>query len=382
MARTGDRADYPVLARLVREALGKRGEELSAKEVRALVRDFVRGGSEAVRLARAASPQEAARLVAQARERLSHARCRFADATTHRHPAIMVSPPWRAPRRALEEHRGWIGERDGVVGTGLSHRVKDGVPTGERCVVVLVEKKVPARRLKSAQALPAVVPGPGGAPVPVDVLEVGELRLKVGAGCSIGPSGTPGKGTLGTFGVDLFTRAPVALTAMHLLETLREYPGNPPSAATVFYSAPCDGQPQSQRLGRLVQGTRTGVDAAKIALDDPASASPVLPGIGPVAGWRPVDVEADRGAAVSMFGATSGQVQRGVIQLPLAFVNGLGLGASIVAAIPAVNGDSGAALVDSARLVLGLLVGGSDTVNVFSPIGDVLRALSSDIPSS
>jgi hypothetical protein len=56
------------------------------------------------------------------------------------------------------------------------------------------------------------------------------------------------------------------------------------------------------------------------------------------------------------------------------------LGQCIVAAIPAANGDSGAALVDSSRHVLGLLVGGSDTMNAFSPIGDVLAALSCDIP--
>jgi hypothetical protein len=249
--------------------------------------------------------------------------------------------------------------------------------TPERCVAVLVEKKVQSGKLRGRRrAIPRTLRLDDGTEVPTDVVETGEFRPKADPGSSIAPRGAPGEnGTLGTFAVDLFTGAPMALTSMHLLHGVREYPGTPPSAQEFFFSTPAGAAP----LGRLVQGTRTGVDAAKIAVES-GQVTRDLPGIGRIAGWRPIDVEADRTISVSMRGAMSG-VLHGRIRFPLTFVKGLEtLGQCIVAAIPAANGDSGAALVDSSRFVLGLLVGGGEVLNAFSPIGDVLSTLSCDIP--
>jgi hypothetical protein len=312
---------------------------------------------------------------------VAHARGRAAEISSPGTAGVLVPRRWRDHQRALEAHWERLFDLPGVVGCGLSHRWREGAEVPEQCVVVLVEKKLPAAKLRGRRrAIPRTLSLGGGIEVPTDVVEVGEFRLKVDPGCSIGPPAALGEnGTLGTFAVDLFTRSPVALTAMHLLEGIREYPGTPPTAQEFVFSAPGSGQPGSQPLGRLVQGTRTGVDAAKIAIET-GQVSRDLPGIGRIAGWRPIDVDADRGTSVAMLGAVSG-VRHGVIQFPLTFVKGLEtLGQCIVAAIPAANGDSGAALVDSSRHVLGLLVGGSDTMNAFSPIGDVLAALSCDIP--
>ncbi|MFL5385810.1 MAG: hypothetical protein ACJ8GN_25120 [Longimicrobiaceae bacterium] len=370
-----------VLEELVREALGPRAATLSKRQLRTLANEFLRAGTETVQARQTEDLREAARLVAHARERLEHARKRAAQISAPGAPAILVPQRWRHHKRVLEAHWEDLFDIPGVVGCGIGHRVREGMEVPERCVVVLVEKKVPKGKLGGRRrAIPRTLRLDDGTEVPTDVVEAGEFRLKVDPGCSIGPSGTPGEnGTLGSFAVDLFTRAPMALTAMHLLEGVREFPGTPPSAQEFVFSAPCVGQPGARRLGRLVQGTRTGVDAAKIAIES-GQVTRDLPGIGRIAGWRPIDVEADRTISVSMLGAVSG-VQHGRIMFPLTFVKGLEtLGQCIVAGIRATNGDSGAALVDSSRFVLGLLVGGSDTLNAFSPIGDVLTALSCDIP--
>lgn len=360
---------------LVREVLGRSAGPLSKRQLRALAREFVRAGTEAVQARHTSDLEEAARLVDRARERLVHARKRVAEISAPGAPAILVPPQWRYHQKVLESHWEDLFELPGVVGCGLSHRVREGVEVPERCVVVLVEKKLPRSRLRGRRkAIPPTLRLDDGEEVPTDVVEVGEFQLKFDPGSRIGPSGTPGEaGTLGTLAVDLFTGAPMALTSMHLLSGVREYPGTPPSAQDIFFAA------GSTRLGRLVQGTRTGVDAAKIAVES-GQVSRDLPGIGRIAGWRPIDVEADRTISVALRGAVSG-VQHGRIRFPLTFVKGLEeLGQCIVANIPARNGDSGAALVDSSCMVLGLLVGGSDLVNAFSPIGDVLSALSCDIP--
>lgn len=57
-----------------------------------------------------------------------------------------------------------------VVGVDEGIRTKDGVPTGERCLVVYVERKVPRDELAEAEILPGEIEG-----VSVDVVETGEI---------------------------------------------------------------------------------------------------------------------------------------------------------------------------------------------------------------
>lgn len=58
-----------------------------------------------------------------------------------------------------------------VVGFSEGIRVRKGKPTGERCLVVYVERKVPRDKLDQDHVLPTQVDG-----VPVDVVEVGALE--------------------------------------------------------------------------------------------------------------------------------------------------------------------------------------------------------------
>lgn len=58
-----------------------------------------------------------------------------------------------------------------VVGVAPGVRVTQGKPTGERCLVVYVERKIPLAQLKKDEILPREIEG-----VPVDVVEVGRVE--------------------------------------------------------------------------------------------------------------------------------------------------------------------------------------------------------------
>jgi hypothetical protein len=58
-----------------------------------------------------------------------------------------------------------------IVGVALGHKVTAGVDTGERAIVVLVERKLPIEALDPAEVVPPAIQG-----IPTDVQEVGVLR--------------------------------------------------------------------------------------------------------------------------------------------------------------------------------------------------------------
>ncbi|MBA7523043.1 hypothetical protein ES705_15166 [subsurface metagenome] len=58
-----------------------------------------------------------------------------------------------------------------VVGLGASYRTKAGKPTDELCLVVYVEKKVPAAQLSKRDIIPKEIDG-----VKTDVVEMGRIE--------------------------------------------------------------------------------------------------------------------------------------------------------------------------------------------------------------
>lgn len=59
-----------------------------------------------------------------------------------------------------------------VVGLGASYRMKAGKPTDELCLVVYVEKKVPAAQLSKRDIIPKEIDG-----VKTDVVEMGRIGI-------------------------------------------------------------------------------------------------------------------------------------------------------------------------------------------------------------
>jgi hypothetical protein len=164
---------------------------------------------------------------------------------------------------------------------------------------------------------------------------------------------------------------------MHVSEVNELAPSDKPIP---FYVPSRMNAPSAARFGRMVQGTRTRVDAGKILVDKPDEILNYVNGIGPLKGWRPVVDPADRNIGVRLSGAASG-VTFGSVVSPNVSMPGLHLESAIIARIPAVPGDSGAPLVDGGNLLLGILVGGGEgsNLNVFSPIGLVLNVLDCEI---
>jgi hypothetical protein len=68
-------------------------------------------------------------------------------------------------------HEGNLLSYPNVVGVAEGVRTRRGKPTGERCIVVYVQRKVPSVRLRKHEVIPSRLEG-----VPVDVVEVGEVE--------------------------------------------------------------------------------------------------------------------------------------------------------------------------------------------------------------
>jgi hypothetical protein len=63
-------------------------------------------------------------------------------------------------------------KKENVVGVGIGLRQKEGQLTGEVALIVMVQKKVSNSQLNPKDRIPAEINN-----VPIDVLEVGHLRV-------------------------------------------------------------------------------------------------------------------------------------------------------------------------------------------------------------
>jgi hypothetical protein len=365
-------------ALMLRTVFGDRVDALASERRAALTAEFMRGGTHAV-LARSGSAREAASALAYARELSGAARERLAAETTTYSESAFVEREWQAAYTALHESREQLAGIRGVVGFGPGYRRCRGLHTPERCVVVYVERKrTPAQlRRTKGTAVPPVLTADDGTGVPTDVVELGRLRRHAFAGASIGPAGRSRRGTIGAFARDLTEGGPVALTAMHVIA--------PNPGEVVDCVCPGRGLPGSASLGRFRRGTLDRIDAAVVGADRATSIQNVLPGLGPIRGFRPVSLPGDINRPVRMIGAETGRMVDGVILDPLVHLPRERLESAILARIHSVEGDSGAALVDSSNLVLGFLVGEAGPrhapVRIFSPAALVLQLLGCDLPS-
>jgi hypothetical protein len=327
-----------------------------------------------------AAARKAAAEMSAAQKRLADARRTLARLSRPGHPAHLVDPDWEWASELMEARRARLLTFPGVIGVGLGFRLRGGMPTGEPCLTVYVRRKLSPEELKAANRprLPRTVRS-GNRRLPVDVIELGEVRRQADAGSSLGQADAGERGTLGALATDLDAGDTVALTAMHVT-TLQQFPaGN--TAAPRFVSPMPGGSP----FATLRQGTMSGIDAAKLALDVQQPAVSVLPTIGRINGWRPVAFPGDQGTTVKMFGAMSG-FQSGYIVNPIASLPAESLDAAILVNIATQGGDSGSALVDLEGLLLGFLVGqGGAALNnlrVFTPASLVFATLRCDIPTT
>lgn len=323
--------------------------------------------------------------------------------------------------RALKER--WLPDlfgRRNVVACGIGYKIRGGTLTSELSLVVSVTHKVPAANLLAEELIPPQIEG-----VPTDVVELGVPRAfrspkerwrPAVPGVSIGHI----RVSAGTFGClvrrgnDIFI-----LSNNHVLADInRARPGDP-----ILQPGPSDGgvSPIDQcaaleefipldfgtaeptcplaelavgglnALAKLL-GSRyrfqpvvqtpgiNRVDAAIARPLRPDLVSPEILGIGMPVGTG----EALLGMTVQKSGRTTGYTTGTITQIeatvridyygPQATFEG-----QLIATPMSQPGDSGSAVLDMERRVVGLLFAGSDLATIINPISDVLSALRVDL---
>jgi hypothetical protein len=331
----------------------------------------------------------------------------------------------RQAARAKDLHLPALLARPNVVGVGVGLRQRGGRTQDEVCVVALVRRKRPPTALAPEALVPAELEG-----VPVDVLEVGDLRPQLERTVRLRPA--PGgvslghyqitAGTLGCVVRDRTSRVRLILSNNHVLangnEAAPEDPILQPGAADSgreendtlallerFVPLAYSREPATCSLARFVVEAGNfiaGAVGSKHRLEsyredvqatnrvDAAVARPLMDGdvsdeileIGRVSGTT----AATLGMAVRKSGRTTGLTTGQVTVIETTVDVDYGgktarFEGQILSGPMSQGGDSGSLLVAAAApKAVGLLFAGSLQATIYNPIGDVLQALAVDLP--
>lgn len=313
-----------------------------------------------------------------------------------------------------------------VVGVGLGYKIRGGETTDELSVIVSVTRKVPSKALSERDRVPRTV-----ADVRTDVLATGLLRPFPPSDSQLGPRDRwrpvvpPGvsighhRVTAGTFGClvardnELFI-----LCNNHVLANTNVCETWDP----IFQPGPTDGGGPDDRIARLAEyvplvfesepsdcrvadwtawllsrlakgmGSRHELKAVRRSGEpnrvDAALARPLSPnqvtneilGIGAPTGIA----AASLGTSLQKTGRTTGHTEGVVTQIEASLViDYYGQKAlfkdQLVASPMSEGGDSGSAILDSRKRVVGLLFAGSAAATCLNPIHSVLSALDVEI---
>jgi hypothetical protein len=283
---------------------------------------------------------------------------------------------------------------DGVVGVAESYKIKNGKPTPELVIAVLVEDKRPKSEVAKADLVPAEIDG-----VPTDVVEVGKIEALVFnaktrpalPGFSIGHHSI----TAGTFGCvarDLRRADPqpgegdyLILSNNHVLAAVNAgKPGDLILQPGAFDGGlfPSDAIATLDRFEPIVlsQFVGPGYNLVDAAVARPQHSRNITASI--IGQVMPTGVnQALPGTFVIKAGRTT-QVTIGVVLAVNATV-AVGYGAAgigvfrhqILTTAMAAGGDSGSLLMDFNLNAVGLLYAGSSQITIHNHIADVEAAL-------
>ena len=308
-----------------------------------------------------------------------------------------------------------------VVGVGLGYKISEGVNTGELSLVVSVTHKVPPAALAAEDLVPKVLGG-----VKTDVLATGPFRaLDLGPRDRWRPVVPPGvsvghyRVTAGTFGCLVHREGEAFIlsnnhvladmndgrqgdavlqpgaadsgTADDCVATLADYVPldfgtSPPecslaewSAKLLNYVAGAFGSSHQLQAVKRTEGINQ-VDAALARPLSPDLVSNEILNIGAPVGVGTVTL----GTEVQKSGRTTDHTQGTVTQIdatvridyrgPSALFTG-----QFITSPMSQPGDSGSAVLDMDKRVVGLLFAGSDAATINNPIGEVLSALNVEL---
>jgi hypothetical protein len=311
--------------------------------------------------------------------------------------------------------------KQNVVGVGLGYKVSEGASTGELSLVVSVSRKQPISALSLSDLVPKVLDG-----IKTDVLETGVLRaFDLGPRDRWRPVVPPGVSvghyhiTAGTFGCLVRRGEEVfILSNNHVLAdvnngqagdailqpgpsdggtgddrvaTLADYVpidfGTAPAecpiaelvAKTLNFIAAAFGSSHQLQATQQTDGTNT-VDAALARPLTPDLVNNDILYIGAPTGVG----TASLGTEVQKTGRTTGHTQGTINQIDATLridYNGRSalFTGQLVAGAMSQPGDSGSAVLDMDKRVVGLLFAGSNVTTIINPIDEVLSALNVDV---
>lgn len=320
-----------------------------------------------------------------------------------------------------EAHKRDLLSKKNVVGVAIGEKRRKGDPTGEHAVMVLVERKVPASQLSNGDLVPARIDG-----APTDVVEVGCLEAPPpfrAQGVWTGRYRPPVPGvsighkniTAGTFGCLVeYKGEPLILSNNHVLACSNQgkvgdpilQPGTHDGGGLcdkvaelvdfvpIRFAGNGDDCPIALALAKLCNAMASAagrshrftvedtleqpnlVDAA-IAKPTVSVSSEIIDGVGTPEGVA----TAGLGVNVQKCGRTTGHTYGQVEQVEATVRVNYGAGRTatfehqLILGPMSAGGDSGSAVLDMDRNVVGLLFAGSDRVTIISPISYVLDAL-------
>jgi hypothetical protein len=306
----------------------------------------------------------------------------------------------RAIARTLKRQRDALLGRTNVVATGIGFKVVNGRRTNQLAVICSVTKKVPMAKLPVADRVPEQL-----GEVPTDVIKTGPIRALARAKIprphalidisrTHAHCGAPGgvsiahaavsAGTLGCLVLRSANGVSFILSNNHVLAASnRAQRGD-----AILQPGPADGGEADSIIARLESFVRiyfhtrqqarlNRVDAAIARPLAPRLVSPEILEVGPVAGVAAGEL----GMAIQKSGRTTGLTRGTISQIEVTADVEYGGGQvarftdQLLSEIPSGPGDSGSAVLDEQRRVVGLLFAGSETVTLINRIEHVLTAL-------
>lgn len=300
-----------------------------------------------------------------------------------------------------------------VVGIGIGYKVAGTTVTRELAITVSVSKKVPSAQLAASDIVPKLVGS-----IKTDVVETGVFRAfqdpkqkmrPARPGVSIGHYNITA-GTLGCLvkrGNDV-----LILSNNHVLADSN----NGQLGDAILQPGKYDGGTDADKIAELAEyiplafdtnggGTKPGCLAAILrlfgaqpssdginqpgnnhvdcAIAKPLSPDLVTPEILQIG--KPIGVgTATLGTSVQKFGRTTNYTHDRIIQVDVTATVDYGgptavFQGQLMAGAMSQGGDSGSAVLDDQKRVIGLLYAGSDSTTLMNPIQDVLTALNAEM---
>lgn len=326
-------------------------------------------------------------------------------------------------KKVIKQNKKRLLAYNHVVGLGYGNKKKRGKKTGEKAIIILVDKKLPADKIKKKDIVPQSM-----GDYRTDVIEIGEIKFlqlrtkkmrPVQPGVSIGHYRISA-GTLGAIVRDNETDEPLLLSNNHVLANIsnghdgRAIVGDPILQPGVYDdgSNPDDiigrlerfiplkrssGEPEcsvaiaAQRLFNLLlhlikpgynmaflkEGTSNLVDCAVAKPDLIKDVNPEILEIGNVKGVKEPEVDMRIKKSGRTSGLTLGKVvaTEATVEVKISEAESALFDDQFVTEPLSKAGDSGSLILDMENNAVGLLFAGSDRATICNRISNVMELL-------